>query len=430
MKKSLTALLLAIVLMLSCFSVTAYMYNIEPGYELNCRNAIVVNTNTGRTVYEKNADDKVAIASLTKIMTALVIIENCNDLDAMVETKLSSLLAIGNTGLVTINLTTGEQMSVKDMLYCLLIHSAADASVVLADYIGGSIENFVEMMNKKAQEIGMNSTHFVNTHGLDAENHYSTARDMAVLAAYAMKNELFCDIVSRNTYTTAATNKNGPRTVSTTNYLLWTNSGYYYEFADGIKTGYTGDAGRCLVSTAIKGKTRYVSVVLGCDAYNNNGTMACKHFTDSIYLFENAFSGYSLKKVCKKSDDAVSVPVKCFGIDAEAQGVFAENFTYLMKKKEKAELKYNLEKEVINAPVKAGDKLGTCDIIIGGEKLKTVDIVAKEDVSRDYTKIAITLFIIALCVLLAAAAVFAVVVAFGRRRKGRGNKMKRKQKYQ
>lgn len=429
MKKSISALFLALIMMFSCLSFTAFMENGEDSDGLNCKNAIVINTNTGRTVFEKNADEPVAIASLTKVMTALVVIENCEDLDALVETKLSSLLAIGNTGLVTINLVSGEKMSVRDMLYCLLIHSAADASVVLADYIGGSIENFVEMMNKKAQELSMTNTHFVNTHGLDAEGHYSTARDLAVLTMYALKNEIFSDIVSKSTYTTEPTNMNPSRTVSTTNYLLMYNSGFYYEKADGVKTGYTEDAGRCLIASATDEKTQYVCVVLGCDAYNDNGTMACKHFSDSISLFENAFNSYSLKKAAKKGSEVVKVPVKCFGIDAEAQGVYKNNFTYLLAKGEKVETKINLDSELIKKPVKAGDKLGTCDIILDGTTLKTVDIVAKEDVSRDTTKIAITVLIWALVILLAAAAVVAIIFFIGRKPKGKGGQMKRNVKY-
>lgn len=428
MKKSIIAAFLALIMMLTCLSSTAYMYNVEENYKLNCKSAVVVNTNTGRVVYSKKANEVRPIASLTKIMTAMVVIENCNDLEALVETKLSTLLTIGNTGLVTINLQSGEKMSVKDMLYCLLIHSAADASVVLAEYIGGSVEGFVEMMNKKAKDLGMKNTHFVNTHGLDADGHYSTANDMAKLTTYALKNDLFYDIVSRNSYTTSKTNMNEPRTVSTTNFLLTGDSGFYYEYADGVKTGYTGDAGRCLISTAEKKKIRYVSIVLGCDAYNENGSMACKHFADSIYLFEKAFDTYSLKKAVKKGEDAAKVPVKCFGIDTEAQGVYAEDFTYLLAKKEKAELSVSLDSELLKAPVKAGDKLGICKVSVDGKEVKTVDIIAKEDVNRDVTKIIINILIWALGALVVIA-VFVAIFALVRRKPKRGGRMKRNVKY-
>lgn len=430
MKKSFAALFLAIVMMFSCLSFNAYMYNIDDNYELNCKNAIVINTQTGRTVFEKDADEKVSVASLTKIMTALVVIENCQDLSAMVETKLSSLLAIGNTGLVTINLTSGEKMSVKDMLYCLLIHSAADASVVLAEYVGGTIDKFVDMMNDKAKELGMTNTHFVNTHGLDAEGHYSTARDMAVLTMAALENDLFTDIVSRNSYTTEPTNKSGSRTVSTTNYLLMYNSGFYYKNANGVKTGYTKDAGRCLVSTAEKKGNSYICVVLGCDAYNENGTMACKHFTDSIYLFEKAFKSYSMKDAASQGGDAATVHVKCFGIDTDAQSVFGEDFSYLLKKNEKPEYKYNFDKETFDTPLKAGDKLGTCDIVVDSKTVKTVDLLAKEDVNRDFTKVIVALFKWALIILLAAAVVIVLLVIIGRKPRKKGRKMKRNVRYQ
>lgn len=429
MKKTVTALIIAFVMTVTCFNFTAYMYNVDENYELNCKNAIVVNTDTGRTVFEKNADERVSIASLTKIMTAMVVIDNCTDLDAVVETKFSSLLAIGNTGLVTINLQSGEQMKVKDLLYCLLIASAADASVVLADYIGGSISGFVEMMNKKAQELNMADTHFVNTHGLDAEGHYSTARDMAKLTEYALSNELFRDIVSKSSYTAESTNKSTSRTVSTTNYLLLPSSGFYYKWADGVKTGYTGDAGRCLISTAEKDTARYVCVVLGCDAYNSNGTMACKHFSDSIYLFEEVFKSYSMKKACEKDGDIASVPVKCLGIDTNAQGVFSEDFTYLLKKGEKPEFDVKLENETVKNPLKKGDKLGTCDIKLDGKLLRTVDIVAKEDVLRNYTKIILSALIWILVILLAVAVIVILSSVFKRKSSGRGRRMKRNVKY-
>lgn len=430
MKKAIAAFILAVIMTVTCFSLTAYMYTVDENYELNCKNAIVVNTDTGRTVFEKNADETVSIASLTKIMTAMVVIDNCTDLEAMVETKFSTLLTIGNTGLVTINLVSGEQMKVKDLLYCLLISSAADASVVLADYIGGSVPAFVEMMNQKAQELQMANTHFVNTHGLDAEGHYSTARDMEKLTEYALNNELFCDIVSRSSYTADATNKSAARTVSTTNYLISENSGFYYKWADGVKTGYTGDAGRCLISTAGRDETRYVCVVLGCDAYSSNGAMACMHFSDSIYLFEKAYDNYSLKKACKKGSDIAAVPVKCLGIDTDAQGVFSEDFTYLLKRGEKPEFDVKLDSELIKKPVDEGQKLGTCDIIIDGQVLKTVDIVAKEAVTRNYTKIIIAALIWILAILLVIALIAVLIAVFRRRRRGRGGRMKRNVRYQ
>lgn len=428
MKKRVIAFFAAVIILVACLGGTECICANGEAYELNCKNAIVVNSDTGRVVFEKGADEKVSIASLTKIMTSLVVIENCADLDALVSVKKSALDAIADTGLVTANLVEGEEMSVKDLLYCLLISSAADASVVLADYIGGSVSGFVELMNKKAAELGMDSTHFVNTHGLDAEGHYSTARDVATLTGYALKNELFCDIVSRDTYTASATNKSPERKVSSTNYLILENSGYYYKWADGVKTGYTGDAGRCLASTAVRNGDRYICIVLGCDAYTKSGAMACAHFSDSIELLDNAFNTYSMKKVCKKGRNAISVHVKCLGIDEDAQGVFGETFSYLLSKSEKAELKFSLDNELIDKPVKKGDRLGSCNIVFGGKTLKTVEIVAKSDTNRNYVKIIITALVILLAVLVAAGAVTFVVLGV-RKKKGRAGRKRVKYNY-
>lgn len=419
MKKTIAALFLALVMIFSCLSLNAYMYNAEPGYETVCKNAIVVNTNSGRVVFEKNADEVVPVASLTKIMTALVVLENCSDLDEMVEVKYSTLLTIGNTGLVTMGLLSGEKVSVHDLLYCMLIKSAADASVVLAEHIGGSIDNFISMMNAKAQEIGMTNSHFVNTHGLDAEGHYSTARDMAALSAYAMKNKTFADIVSRATYTTAQTNMSAPRVAYTTNYLISSTSGFLYEYADGIKTGYTGEAGRCLAATAVKDKVRYVCIILGCDGYNSDGTIGTGHFKDAINLFEQAFNAYSYKKVVKKGAEAAEVPIKCLGIDTNAVGVYEKNVSYLVTKGEKAECNITLDSEKLTKPVKAGDKLGVCEVTLGGKSLGKVNIVAKEDVSRDTGKVALTVLVWVLCGLVGLAVLFFLIVFIGKKTGGR-----------
>ena len=429
MKKVVKTIAVALAFMIM-LSFTAYMADIDmSSYALNCKTAAVLNTNTGRFVFEKDADKEVSIASTTKIMTAICVIENCKDLEQEVEVKLDSLLTIGNTGLVTAGLKVGEKMSVENLLYCLLLPSAADASVVLADFVSGSIDSFVELMNKKAQELSLNNTHFNNTHGLDSDGHYSTARDFALLTAYALKNETFRKIVSTPSYDVPATNLTASRHIITTNYLMTSASPYYYEYAKGGKTGYTGDAGRCLVSVAEKDGAEYVAVVFGCDAFQDNGTIGMKHFTDSIYLYEKAFAEYSYKTVYKKNHKVAEVPIKCFGIDESVDAVLGEDYSYLVSEKDKVKIEVNLTNEKLTSPVKKGDKLGEGTIYLGKEKLATVDIVAQRDVDRDFAKMAVTVlvcllvFIIALAVILAAAAVM--------RKQSRKNKgkMKRTVKY-
>ena len=429
MKKVVKTIAVALALMIM-LSFTAYMAEIDTSsYVLNCKNAAVLNTNTGRFVFEKDADKEVSIASVTKIMTAICVIENCDDLQQEVEAKLDTLLTIGNTGMVTANLKAGEKMSVENLLYCLLLPSAADASVVLADFVSGSIDGFVALMNKKAEELSMTNTHYNNTHGLDSDGHYSTARDLANLTAYALKNETFRKIVSTAAYIVPATNLSAARNIVTTNYLMTSASPYYYEYVKGVKTGYTGDAGRCLVSVAEKDGAEYVAVVLGCDAFQDNGMIGIKHFTDSIYLYEKTFGEYSYKTVYKKDRAVAQVPIKCFGIDDSVNAVLREDISYLVGKNEKVKIKAELTNEKLTSPVKKGDKLGDGVIYLGKEKIATVDIVAERDVDRDFAKMAITVLICLLILIVALAVILAVAAVMRKQsRKGKGN-IKKNSKY-
>ena len=213
---------------------------------LSAQKAILLDAATGRVLYEKNADDRSLIASTTKIMTALVICEQCNVLDRMRIPK----EAVGIEG-SSMYLQEGEVLTIQELLYGLMLHSGNDAAVALAIYCGGTVEGFAELMNDKARQIGMKDSHFENPNGLDAPGHYSTARDLAILAAYAMENPIFHKTVSTKNITV------GQRYLRNHNKLLWQVSG-----ADGVKTGYTRAAGRILVSSALRDGRRLVAVTI------------------------------------------------------------------------------------------------------------------------------------------------------------------------
>ena len=219
---------------LMIISIQTISFASEPN--LNSEAAILVEVSTGRIIYEKNSTKQMYPASTTKVLTAIIVIENCK-LDEIVTVRESALSNIPS-GYVTCNLQIGEQLTVKDLLYALMIPSANDAAYVLAEYVAGSVEDFSVMMNDKARELGCKSTHFVNPNGIHEESHYSTAYDLYLITNYAMKNEFFRSLVATTEYTLPSTEKypSEDRFLKTTNELLNKSSiKYYYKNAIGIK---------------------------------------------------------------------------------------------------------------------------------------------------------------------------------------------------
>lgn len=257
---------------------------------INSRAGILVEVSTGRIIYEKRSTEKMWPASTTKIMTAILVLENCNldDMVTVTETAISNI----PSGYVICDLQIGEEISVKDLLNALMIKSANDAAYVLAEHVGGSVNDFAYMMNQKAKELGCTSTHFVNPNGIHNENHYSTAYDLYLIAKYAMKNETFRNLVSTTEYTLPITNKysNEDRSFRTTNDLINPDSSNYYKNAIGIKTGYTSQAGNCLVSESSRDGLEFISVVLNGD-----------RFTDSKKMFDYAYDNFTLTKIKEKN---------------------------------------------------------------------------------------------------------------------------------
>lgn len=257
---------------------------------INSRAGILVEVSTGRIIYEKRSTEKMWPASTTKIMTAILVLENCNldDMVTVTETAISNI----PSGYVICDLQIGEEISVKDLLNALMIKSANDVAYVLAEHVGGSVNDFAYMMNQKAKELGCTSTHFVNPNGIHNENHYSTAYDLYLIAKYAMKNETFRNLVSTTEYTLPITNKysNEDRSFRTTNDLINPDSSNYYKNAIGIKTGYTSQAGNCLVSESSRDGLEFISVVLNGD-----------RFTDSKKLFDYAYDNFTLTKIKEKN---------------------------------------------------------------------------------------------------------------------------------
>ena len=269
---------------------------------LSSEAVLLMEASTGKVIYENNGYEKKYPASTTKIMTAILAIEHCN----LNETATASEFAINSvpSGYSTANIQIGETLSVKDLLYALMLQSANESAVILAEHVSGSQEAFANLMNKKAKEIGCKNTHFVNPNGIHDENHYTTAYDLALIAQYAMKNQTFRDIVKTTSFTLPATTSypSESRTYANTNNLIIYDArnrpdNYYYKYATGIKTGYTSAAKNCLVASAEKNGIEYISVVLGASiTYENTGSVSHR-YVDTIALFDYAFDNFSFRKL-------------------------------------------------------------------------------------------------------------------------------------
>ena len=252
--------------------------------ETNSRSCVVIDRNTNTILYGKNENTQRKMASTTKIMTATIIIENCN----LNETIEISKKAAG-TGGSRLGLKTGDKITIKDLLYGLMLRSGNDAAVALAEYAGGDIKGFAELMNKKAYELGLTNTHFQTPHGLDSDEHYTTAYELALLSNYALNNTTFAQIVGTKNYTITI---NGyPKNLSNTNELLGNLDGVY-----GIKTGFTNGANRCLVSACKRNDMDIICVVLGADTKNYRTSDSIKIIN---YIFDN-FKPINIKEIINK----------------------------------------------------------------------------------------------------------------------------------
>ena len=314
---------------------------------VSARSAVLMDAQTGRVLFEKDADRKSLIASTTKIMTALVVCEQCNVLDRMRIPK----EAVGIEG-SSMYLQEGEVLTVQELLYGLMLHSGNDAAVALAVYCGGTVEGFVEMMNDKARYLGLNDTHFANPNGLDHPDHYSTARDLAVLAAYAMENCVFARTVSTKTLTV------GQRYMKNHNKLLWMVDG-----ADGVKTGFTRAAGRVLVSSATRDGRRLVAVTIH----------APDDWQDHQKLLEDGFEKYKTRQLIA-SGQQIGCRFVLDGAEKSVPILAAGDFFYPMMEGEQATVVLS-QPEFSYAPVTAGAEAGFAYICIGGKSVGKVPVI-------------------------------------------------------
>ena len=321
---------------------------------ISAEKAMVMDAVSGRVLYEKNADSQSLIASTTKIMTALVICEQCNVLDRMRIPK----EAVGIEG-SSMYLQEGEVLTLQELLYGLMLSSGNDAAVALAIYCGGTVEGFAELMNDKARILGLRNTHFENPNGLDSPGHYSTARDLAVLAAYAMENPIFSQTVSTKSI------RVGERYLTNHNKLLWQVEG-----ADGVKTGFTKAAGRILVSSATRDDRRLIAVTLN----------APSDWQDHTSLLNEGFARYSVQTVVRKGQLVGTVEVEG-GENCRVQLRADADFAFSLAEGEHPQLMVP-GPGFVYAPVTEGAEAGFAYVLIDGNAVGKVPIVYGQTIEQ------------------------------------------------
>ncbi len=320
--------------------------------------AILYEAETGTVLYEKNPDRQMLIASTTKIMTALVALEN-SDCDDIV-TIPSQCEGIEGSSMY---LKAGEKLSLKTLLYGLLLESGNDAAVAIAIHTAGTVEKFAELMNARAQELGCTNTHFVNPNGLDADDHYSSARDLALIMAEAMNSKVFKQIVSTKTFTAEG------RTFSNHNKLLWS-----YEGMVGGKTGYTKSAGRTLVTCAQRNGMTVICVTL------NDGD----DWNDHINLLDSAFNNWELKTICVAGEVIGDVPV-ISGVEKSVGISTLETKKVLLEKGSSITIDLQVP-EFVYAEVNEGDFAGKLLAYVNDSEIYTTQIVFSDSVSKNFSE--------------------------------------------
>ena len=381
MKKFLSFLLVFLI-SITTFSGPISIFADSKDVSISSPNSVVLDYETGTVLYEKNGNEKIYPASTTKIWTAYLVIKNVKNLDDSIE--IDKDLSVDGSCMY---LQKGEIFTVRELLQGLLVHSSNDAAEVLAEYVSGSKGAFADLMNKEAKAIGAKNTHFNNPHGLPDKEHYTTAYDMALMAREAMSNDLIREIVSTKSLTfekrdTPTSRRFITRTFFNTNkFLTSTEKINYkgksvdikYDIVDGIKTGYTDDAGRCLLSSAVKNDMRVISAV-----YKDTGTDV---YADSRTLIDYAFDNYYNQTIINKTDYTKSKRVL---FTKEKELLYEPEFNYkiVLEKGSKASEDYTAKVNLdYDLPIKKGDKVGTLDVYNGKTLEKTINLVSKNDLN-------------------------------------------------
>lgn len=333
---------------------------------LNAKSAILMEEATGNILYESNPDERLPIASVTKVMTMLLIMEAVDSgkisLDDMVTVSENAMSYGGST----MFLETGEQLTVNDMLKGIAVASANDGCVAMAEHLAGSESAFVDMMNEKAKELGMENTHFMNTNGLDEDDHYSSARDVAIMSRELMKHETIFNYTS----IWMDTLRGGKFQLANTNKLI-----RFYDGANGLKTGSTSKALCCLSAAAKRNDMQLIAVVLGAPT-------SAERFASAKSLLDYGFANYAVNTQITAGDEVQKIAVKK-GVDKEVGVVAGDSCSTLVKKGQEDNITKEIKiVETITAPIEAGQKIGTMTISRDGEVISDIDLNASSAVEK------------------------------------------------
>lgn len=341
-------------------------------FDIYSKRAIVYERNSKCILFEKNIDEKCAMASTTKIMTCTLILENCNLQDQVTVSQKSA-----STGGSRLGLSTNDIISVQDLLYGLMLCSGNDAAVALAEHCSGTVENFADLMNSKVKELSLFSTHFVTPHGLDNSEHYTTVRDFAILTDYALNNPLFLQLVGTKYYNVTI---NGiTKSIHNTNELLG-----YLPSVYGVKTGYTSQAGRCLISSAKNNSLDIIVIVFGADTKNIRTN-------DSIKLLNYTFDNYEsinlsdlINKKYTEYLTSVLPYINVPKISTNISTYLEDNFPtyYPIKKEQLNSITISLSYNELEAPIYKDDTLATIDFFIENTKILSTNIYSSAYINK------------------------------------------------
>ena len=363
----------------------------EGPFEVEAKAALLIDPDTEEILYEQNIHERLYPASLTKVMTCLLVLEaidsgalRMTDVITASEVAVNSIPPDGSTA----GILVGEELTVEQLLYCMMLSSANEGCNIVAEAISGTIEDFVEKMNSKARELGCEDTHFANTNGLPDDDHYTTAWDLYLITREARTHKDFMPIVGTIYYEVPETNLSKPRKLYTTNYLIssYRTSYYLYQGASGIKTGFTSAAGYCLISSAARGDRSLLSVVLGATRITEeDGTIITKSFTETKRLFDHGFNDFS-RVILLKADELVGeVPVTLsqeqntvkVHPDREIERLLPNSMNTVLE----IDRVPAYSQESFEAPITKGQIMGTLTIKSGNTVYATVNLLADEDVS-------------------------------------------------
>ena len=351
-----------------CFMIQSVVVFAEGNTDLglNAKSAILMEESTGNILYESNPDERLPIASVTKVMTMLLIMEAVDSgkisLDDMVTVSENAMSYGGST----MFLETGEQLTVNDMLKGIAVASANDGCVAMAEHLAGSESAFVDMMNEKAKELGMENTHFMNTNGLDEDDHYSSARDVAIMSRELMKHETIFNYTS----IWMDTLRGGKFQLANTNKLI-----RFYDGANGLKTGSTSKALCCLSAAAKRNDMQLIAVVLGAPT-------SAERFASAKSLLDYGFANYAVNTQITAGDEVQKIAVEK-GVDKEVGVVAGDSCSTLVKKGQEDNITKEIKiDETITAPIEAGQKIGTMTISRDGEVIADIDLNASSAVEK------------------------------------------------